>query len=113
MAALKAENLNYIYDDYKKWKGDWELFDGLAVAMSPAPMCKHQSLAATLIREIGNQLSDCNQCKILGEVDCKISEYTTLKPDIVLTCGETNEYYLTKAPELIVEIISKLTAKRD
>ena len=36
-----------------------------------------------------------------------------MKPDIVLTCGETNESYLTKAPEIIVEIISKSTAKRD
>jgi len=31
----------------------------------------------------------------------------------VLTCGETHEMYLTKAPEIIVEIISKSTAKKD
>ena len=31
----------------------------------------------------------------------------------MLTCGETNESYLTKAPEIILEIISKSTAKRD
>jgi len=36
-----------------------------------------------------------------------------LRPDIVLTCGETHEAYLTKAPEIIVEIISPSTAKRD
>ncbi len=36
-----------------------------------------------------------------------------LKPDVVLICNETNEAYMTKAPEIIVEVISKSTAKRD
>jgi Uma2 family endonuclease len=30
-----------------------------------------------------------------------------------LTCGDTSQRYLTKAPEIIVEIISKSTARRD
>jgi Uma2 family endonuclease len=42
-----------------------------------------------------------------------VSDDTVLRPDIVLTCGETNESYLTKAPEIVVEIISKSTARRD
>ena len=113
MGALKAEDLNYTYDDYKEWEGDWELFDGLAVAMSPAPMRKHQGLAAVLIKEMGNAIDDCTICEVLGEVDYKISEHTTLRPDVVLSCGETHAFYLTKSPEIIVEIISKSTARRD
>jgi len=31
----------------------------------------------------------------------------------MLTCGETNEAYLTKTPETVVEVISKATARRD
>ncbi len=113
MGALKLEDLGYTYDDYKLWKGDWELFEGLPVAMSPAPMRIHQGLASEIIRHIGNQLEDCPRCEVLGEVDYKISDDTVLRPDVVLTCGETNETYLTKAPEIIVEILSKSTAKRD
>jgi len=113
MGALKLEDIHYTYDDYKLWEGEWELFDGVAVAMSPAPMRKHQSLASSIITEINNQLNDCLQCEVLGEVDYKISDDTILRPDVVLTCGETNDTYLTKAPEIIVEIISKSTAKRD
>ena len=103
----------YTYEDYINWKGDWELIDGIAYTMAPAPMRKHQSLATAIITELYNQLEKCTQCKVLGEIDYKISNDTVLKPDIVLTCGETNESYLTKAPEIVVEIISKSTAKRD
>jgi len=113
MGALKLEDIHYTYDDYKLWEGDWELYDGIAVAMSPAPMRKHQSLASVLIRELGNQIDECQECEVLGEVDYKLSDDTILRPDVVFTCGETNESYLTKAPEIIVEIISKSTAKRD
>jgi len=50
---------------------------------------------------------------VLGEIDYKVSDDTILRPDIVLTCGETNESYLSKSPEIVVEILSKSTAKRD
>ncbi len=112
MGALKEE-IHYTYEDYKRWEGDWELFDGIAVAMSPAPMRKHQSLASAIIREFGNQLDDCPECEVLGKVDYKVSDDTVLRPDVTVTCGETNEAYLTKAPKIIVEIISASTAKRD
>ena len=113
MGVLKLEDIHYTYDDYKLWKGDWELYNGIAVSMAPAPMRKHQSLESFIITELNNQLDDCEMCEVLGEVDYKISDDTILRPDVVLTCGETNESYLTKAPEIIVEIISKSTAKRD
>ena len=113
MGALRLEDIHYTYDDYKLWEGNWELFSGIAVSMAPAPMRKHQSLASCIITELNNQLNDCPQCEVLGEVDYKIYDDTILRPDIVLTCGETNDSYLTKAPDIIVEIISKSTAKRD
>ena len=113
MGALKLDDLHYTYNDYKEWEGDWELYGGIPVAMTPAPMRKHQSLASSIIREIGNQLDDCPECEVLGEVDYKIGDDTVLRPDVVLTCGETNEAYLTKAPEIVVEIISPSTARRD
>jgi len=113
MGALRLEDVSYSYDDYRLWEGNWELMDGIAVSMSPAPMRKHQSVASEIIYNIRTQLDDCELCEVLGEVDYKISDDTVLRPDIVLTCGETNDSYLTKAPEIIVEIISKSTAKRD
>jgi len=113
VGLLKLEDIHYTYDDYKLWEGDWELFDGIAVAMSPAHMRKHQGLASFIITELNNQLDECPNCEVLGEVDYKVSDDTLLRPDVILTCNETNDTYLTKAPEIIVEIISKSTAKRD
>jgi len=113
MGALKLEDLNYTYDDYKLWEGDWELFEGVPVAMSPAPLIKHQSLEFQIAKLIDEQLEDCPKCEVLSEVDYKVNNNILLRPDVVLTCNETNEAYLTKAPEIIVEIISKSTAKRD
>ena len=113
MAALKLEDIHYTYDDYKFWKGDWELIEGIPMAMSPAPMRKHQSLASELIYNLREQMENCLECEVLGEVDYKVNDETVLRPDIVLTCGEENEAYLTKAPEIIVEILSPSTARRD
>ena len=114
MGALKLEDMNYTYDDYRIWEGDWELMEGVPFAMSPAtPMRKHQSLAYEIARVLGNQIQECASCEVIGEVDYKINDETILRPDVVLTCGETHEMYLTKAPEIIVEVISKSTAKRD
>ena len=103
----------YSYDDYVTWKGDWELINGIPMAMSPAPMRKHQGIASEIIYYLRSQFDGCPFCEVLGEVDYKVNDDTVLRPDIVLTCGETHESYLTKAPEIVVEIISPSTAKRD
>lgn len=113
MGALKLEDIHYTYDDYKNWEGDWELINGIPIAMSPTPTRKHQAVASEIIYSLRNQLENCPECEVLGEVDYKISEDTILRPDVVLTCNETNEKYLIKAPEIIFEIISKSTAKKD
>jgi Uma2 family endonuclease len=113
MGSLKLEDIHYTYDDYKLWEGNWELINGIAVAMSPAPVRKHQGLAVEILYNLREQLDDCNECEVLGEVDYKVSDSTVLRPDIALTCNEENDAYLTKAPEIIIEILSPSTAKRD
>jgi len=109
MCALE----HYTYDDYKLWKGDWELIDGMPLAMSPAPMIKHQNIGSRIVTQLSNQIDECENCMVAFEVDYKINDDTVLRPDVVLICDEPNDAYLTKAPEIVVEIISKSTAKRD
>lgn len=113
MGALKIEDINYTYDDYKLWKGDWELIEGIPISMAPAPVRKHQGLAGKILTSLTNQIEHCNKCEVLGEEDWKISADTVVRPDVSLICDEPNEFYITKAPEIIVEIISKSTAKKD
>jgi len=104
---------HYTYDNYKMWDGDWELYEGFPVAMSPAPMINHQVIGYSIARQLGNQIEECEQCLVFGEVDYKLGDDTVLKPDVVLVCNEPHDAYITKAPEIIVEVISKSTAKND
>ncbi len=103
----------YTYDDYMLWDGDWELYEGFPVAMSPAPMIIHQAIAFSIARHLGNQIEECEQCLVLVETDYKLGDDTVFRPDVVLVCNETNDAYITKAPEIVIEVISKSTAKND
>ncbi len=103
----------YTYDDYVHWEGSWELIDGVPVAMAPSPMIDHQTVLFDIAGELRNEIKKCPKCMVLGEQDWKIGEYTVLKPDVVLICNEPNLAYITKAPLIVVEIVSPSSAKRD
>ena len=103
----------YSYEEYSLWKGDWELIKGIPLSMTPSHTISHQSIASEIAFELKNSFKDSKLCMVLGGADWKVSSDTVVKPDVVLTCNETNDTYMTKAPEIIVEVISKSTAKRD
>ena len=105
----------YTYDDYCLWEGDWELIEGFPVAMAPALMRIHQSLLTQLLFELNRNFEDleCDECEVTLETDWKVNDNTVLRPDIVFTCNDHHEKYLTKAPKIIFEIISPTTAKND
>ena len=110
-----AEILHYTYEDYKEWEGEWELIEGIPVPMAPAPMRIHQNIAAQILFLLQSTLDEksCPECILSYENDWKISEETVLRPDIVLACEDESEAYLSKAPKLIVEVLSPSTAKKD
>lgn len=115
MGLLKYEHLpHYTYEDYLRFEGNWELISGVAYAMSPAPMKKHQRISnniAWLLKEI---LFDCENCEALLPVDWKIDEHTIVQPDNLIVCDESEDgAYISKAPLVIFEILSKSTAMKD
>jgi len=83
------------------------------MAMSPSPTISHQAIAAKILNQLMNSIGDCDKCLVLAKEDWKIDDGTVLKPDVVLICDEPNEQYITKAPEIIVEVISPSTSRRD
>ena len=103
----------YSYDDYIQWKGDWELIYGYPIAMSPSPMITHQMVANLIAVELTNALFECEECMVVWEQDWKISNETVVRPDVVVICNEPNEAYITKTPKVVVEVVSKSSAKRD
>lgn len=102
----------YTYEDYKLWKGDWELIDGLPLAMAPSLMRDHQQIGGALFRALFDELEDCEDCEVVYELDYLVDSENVLRPDIALICGEEADY-ITKAPKIVVEIVSDSTAKRD
>ncbi len=105
----------YTYDDYKKWEGDWELIEGVAVSMAPSPTRVHQNIAKEILIELNKSIekNGCEECEVIYEIDWKVCEDTVLKPDIVFTCNENSETYLIKTPKIVVEVVSPSTAKKD
>ncbi|MBD3793451.1 MAG: Uma2 family endonuclease [Campylobacterales bacterium] len=104
----------YTYRDYCNWEGDWELIEGIPVAMAPAPMKIHQQLASEFFFQIKQEMNNtCTECEVLYEVDWKVSDGTIVRPDIVFVCNDDSEKYITKAPKIIVEILSPSTAQKD
>lgn len=115
MRSLRLDEIpNYTYDDYKLWDGRWELIYGLPYAMSPAPLIKHQSISSKIARQLEEIFGDCKKCQALLPVDWKIAEDTIVQPDNLVICDEPmDKAYISKAPKIIFEVLSKSTAKKD
>ena len=66
MGAVKLENIpHYTYEEYKHWEDEWEIIDGIAYAMSPAPMIKHQKVSNNIAWILNEQLQNCKSCHAL------------------------------------------------
>ena len=108
-----AYSEHYTVRDYQKWDGDWELIGGEPYAMSPSPGISHQRLEKRVLIQFDNNLNACStNCEVLSEVDWLVSDDTVVRPDILIACSVSGEK-LTQTPEVIVEIISPSTARRD
>lgn len=107
---------HYSYDDYKLWKGDWELVDGLPFAKSPSANAEHQFVALQFVKQFGKQLDEnpCSRkCFLYYELDWIVDDDTVVRPDISVVCGERVSDFIRNAPILIVEILSQSTAYKD
>ncbi len=115
MDAIKLEDLpHYTYDDYKNWEGQWEVINGVAYAMSPMAIPKHQRLTQNIAMELGNKLKSCKRCKAFMPMDWVIKDDMILQPDNLIVCDmDLEAINLKKTPALIVEILSPSTAKKD
>ena len=102
----------YTVEDYKHWHDEWELIYGVPYAMAPSPMVTHQSINMKIARQLSEKLDECPSCQALFEIDWEISSDTVVKPDTLVICYEPDEK-LTKKPEIIFEIASPSTIRRD
>lgn len=105
------------YKDYLKLPDDerWELIDGAAYNMTPAPSLRHQKVVGNFYRILSNNLRNKPCVPFIAPADVVLSEYDVVQPDILVVCDKKK---LTKtnvqgAPDLIVEVLSSSTALKD
>lgn len=114
MPLLNFDDLpHYTYEEYVQWEGRWELIDGIAYAMSPAPSIQHQRVSQRIAALLDEALKDCPGCQPLLPVDWKIDEHTVVQPDNMVICHEASGSYLSQAPSVVFEIVSASTRHKD
>ncbi|MBU0700542.1 Uma2 family endonuclease [bacterium] len=123
----KKKEERFTYGDYLQWPDEerWELIDGEAYDMSPAPLRKHQEISGNIFADFHNYLRD-KHCRVyaapfdvrLPESDKDVSDeeiVTVVQPDIVVVCdgNKLDDKGCKCAPDIVIEILSPHTAKKD
>jgi Uma2 family endonuclease len=76
-------------------------------------MIRHQIIANLIAYQITDNIDECTHCVVVSEGDYKLADDTIFRPDVALICDEPHDAYITKAPEIVVEVLSPSTAKND
>jgi Uma2 family endonuclease len=115
----------FTYRDYRQWDGAerWELIDGEAKAMSPAPSWAHQRLVGELFFQISAFLRDRPCAAAISPIDVRLPNSdeadddieTVVQPDLLVVCDPTkiDAAGVRGAPDLMVEVLSPSSAVRD
>ena len=112
MSTAPRYEPHYSVSDYLQWEGEWELWNGTAVAMSPSPLGPHERAAAKLVFQIESclQAQGC-ACATYAGLDWIVSDDTVVRPDVMVVCGSQPGRHLERPPDH-VRLSSVWTAAR-
>lgn len=125
MGLAFRDHDTHTYGEYCTWPEDsrYELVDGRAYLMAPAPSRAHQDLVLELARQISDQIEG-SSCRVYiapfdvrlprgSETDAAID--TVVQPDLSIVCGEgkLDDRGCRGAPDWILEVVSPSTAAHD
>ena len=107
----------FTHADYLTWPDEerWEIIDGEAYNMTPAPSVTHQRITTRLARCFGNLL-DKKPCEpFVPPTDVVFDEFNIVQPDFLVVCdkGKITAANIQGAPDLVVEILSPSTGRKD
>lgn len=125
MGFVLRDQEHHTYGDYLNWPDDvrYELVDGHAYAMVPAPSVSHQEVVLELARQVADALEG-SECRVLiAPVDVRLPKQdetdnqvdTVVQPDLLVVCDQArvDERGVRGAPDWIVEVLSPATAAHD
>ncbi|MBL8408194.1 MAG: Uma2 family endonuclease [Candidatus Accumulibacter sp.] len=124
--GLAVRDHNYhTYADYLAWPEDvrYELIDGTAYLMAPAPTLEHQEVAGEIYFQLRQALAG-NTCRVfIAPLDVRFPKTeaaderidTVLQPDVLVVCdlSRLDHRGVCGAPDLVVEVLSPSTASHD
>lgn len=122
---LSKKDKIFTYEDYQAWPDEehWEIIDSSAYLMAP-PSRIHQEISRELLTSFSVYLKD-KPCRVYSAPfsvrfpsgDEKKDEdiKTVVEPDISVVCDESklDDKGCKSSPDLIIEIVSPTSARRD
>ena len=110
-------NRKFTYQDYLTWPDDehWEIIDGAAYVMSPAPIIPHQDVTGNIFHILKTALKGKPCRPYISPADVVLSDMDIVQPDVFVVCDPNKKTTknIQGAPDLIFEVLSPSTAKKD
>ncbi len=116
-STAKKGKAKFTYADYKTWPNDerWEIIDGDAFAMTPAPSLKHQAVVTNFTGVFSNFFKN-KPCKpFVAPTDVVLDDLNVVQPDLLVVCDKNKmtDANIQGAPDLVVEVLSPSTSLKD
>lgn len=115
----------YTYADYLTWKDGqrWEIIDGEAHCISPAPSLDHQTIVTELVAQVATALRG-HPCQVFASpVDVRLPKVgvadhqvdRVVQPDLLVVCDpkKLDRRGVVGAPDFVVEVVSPSSASHD
>lgn len=132
MVLPQQSQTEYSYADYTSWDDQehWELINGEAWAMSPAPSRLHQAVLSRIFYALFDHFKEKNCEVYVAPFDVRLPDTpntktaddtedtaitTVVQPDISVICDrkKLDDRGCVGAPDLVIEILSPSTAAKD
>jgi Uma2 family endonuclease len=116
---------HHTYADYLSWPEEmrYELIDGIAYLMEPAPTLDHQDIAGEIYFQLRGALEGKPCRAFIAPVDVRLPEAqeaddlvdTVVQPDVLVVCdsAKLDRRGVRGAPDFVVEVLSPATASHD
>jgi Uma2 family endonuclease len=125
MGLARRDTQHHTYADYLTWPNDvrYELIDGVAYLMAPAPTLDHQDVVGEVFRQLANALQSKPCRAYVSPVDVRLPKAdeaddlvdTVVQPDVLVVCdhAKLDRRGVRGGPDLVVEVLSPSTASHD
>ena len=121
--ALK-DTAYHNYADYLQWSDNsYELIDGEAYFMAPAPNLEHQEVAGEVYFQLRSSLAGKKCRTFIAPIDVRLPSQdeaddqinTVVQPDVLVVCdnNKLDRRGVRGAPDWVLEVLSPATASHD